>query len=685
MRFLTVLLSLSLAGPAAAATRPFSVDDLVAFDRVSDPQLAPDESRLVYALREADVAANKATQGLWELRLDREGAAPRRLTAKGQSSVHPRFAPDGSRLYFLSARAGSMQIYALDFGGGEARAVSSLPLDVGSFVLAPDGQRIAFSLEVYPECGADLACSKQKLDADASEKASGTLHDKIFVRHWDTWKNGTRSQLFIADLDADGAIVGAPRLLTRGIDGDVPTKPFGDAGDYHFAPDGRSLVFVARIAGKSEPWSTNTDLYRVATEGEAAPELLTAEYPGYDGTPVHSADGRKLYWRSMARAGYEADRYRIMERDLASGATREVAAGWDRSPDGINLSADGRTIYTWADNLGQRPLFAIDVKSGKATAISGPGAVSGLSVGKRRVIFARDDLDSPADLYSLPTGRSNAQPTQLTRFNAERLAALRFGAFEQFSFKGWNDQDVYAWIVKPANFEAGKKYPIAFIVHGGPQGSMGNSFHYRWNPQTYAGQGFAAVFVDFHGSTGYGQAFTDSIRMDWGGKPLEDLRKGMAAALARYDFLDGSRACALGASYGGYMMNWIAGNWPDGFRCIVNHAGIFDSRFMSYSTEELWFDEWEQGGPQFVNPANYEKQNPVNHVANWKTPMLVTHGMLDFRVPFEQGIAAFTALQRRGIESQFLWYPDENHWILKPQNSLQWHRTVEAWLKRWTQ
>lgn len=672
-------LALALAPLAASAeVRPFDVDDLVRLDRLSDPQLSDDGLRLVYVLRQTDWEANKGLQSLWQLDLAKPGAAPRRLTASGSSAMHPRFA--GERLYFLSTRSGSAQVYLLD-GPGEARAVSELPLDVGGFLVSPDGARIALALEVYPECGADFECSKKKAADDEAEKASGTQHDRLFVRHWDTWMRGTRAQIFVFDLK-DGKLAGTPRWASKGIDGDAPTKPFGDLSEAAFAPDGKSLVFTARIAGKSEPWSTNTDLYRVSLEGEAAAENLTADQPGYDYSPVFSPDGARLYWRSMARAGYEADRNRILERTLANGTTREVAPLWDRSPDTLSISADGRTLYTYADDLGERPLFAIDAKTGMATRLTAEGAVSGYAVGNHALYVALDDLDSPADLYRVPLKGGAA--TQLTQVNAERLKQVGFGAFEQFSFKGWNDETVYGWVVRPVGYEAGRKYPIAFIVHGGPQGSMGNSFHYRWNPQTHAGKGFASVFIDFHGSTGYGQAFTDAIRGDWGGKPLEDLQKGLAAALAKYEFLDGSRACALGGSYGGYMMNWIAGAWPDGFQCLVTHAGILDNRFMSYTTEELWFDEWEFEGTHYEKPANFEKHNPINLVKDWKTPMLVIHGMLDFRVPFEQGIAAFTAAQRRGIDSSFLWFPDENHWILKPHNSVQWHRAVEAWLKQHT-
>jgi len=294
-----------------------------------------------------------------------------------------------------------------------------------------------------------------------------------------------------------------------------------------------------------------------------------------------------------------------------------------------------------------------------------------------------DDLRSPAEVQIVSTGASAGAPVVRTSFNKDRLANIAFGDAEQFSFPGWNNETVHGYVVKPAGFDAGKKYPVAFLIHGGPQGSFGNHFHYRWNPQTYAGAGYAAVMIDFHGSTGYGQGFTDAIRGDWGGKPLVDLQKGLDAAVAKYAWLDGDKVCALGASYGGYMTNWIAGNWPDRFKCLVTHDGNLDERMAYYDTEELWFPEWEHGSTPWENAAGYTKHNPIDHVAKWKTPMLVIHGGRDYRIPDTQGMATFTALQRKGIPSQFLYFPDENHWVLKPANSVLWHETVLGWLDRW--
>jgi dipeptidyl aminopeptidase/acylaminoacyl peptidase len=658
--------------------RPFSVDDLVRLKRVSEPALSPDGNAVAFTLRETDMDANRGRQDVWLLDLATKGAQARRLTSHPENDHSPQWSHDGAHLYFLSSRTGSSQVWRLAIAaGGEAQQVTDLPLDVGSFRVSPNGQRLALSLEVYPDC-ADLSCTSERLREASAAKTTGRAHDRIFARHWDTWSDGRISQLFALRL-ADGR-ASEPTPLTASLDADVPSKPFGDSGEYSFSPDGSKIAFNARLKGDSEPWSTNFDVYEVSVDG-GEPRNLTADNPAWDATPVYSPDGSLLAWRAMQRPGFEADRFHLVVLDLKSGERRAVTAAWDRSLDAIAFAHDGKTIYAATDHYGQHPLWAIDVKSGKPTMLTGPGRVEAFDVGAKHIVFALSSLKSPAELHTV-TPRGDLR--ELPRVNAEAMSELALGEPEQFTFAGANGETVHAYAMRPANFDAKKRYPIAFIVHGGPQASFANQWSYRWNPQTYAGAGYAPVFIDFHGSPGYGQAFTDSISGDWGGKPLEDLQKGYAAALEKYQWLDGRRACALGASYGGYMMNWIAGNWRDAFKCLVNHAGIFDSRAMAYSTEELWFDEWEHGGPAYEVPENYEKHNPVNHVKDWSVPMLVIHGQLDYRVPYTQGIAAFTALKRRGVPSRLLIFPNENHWVLKPANSVQWHKEVEQWLGQWT-
>ena len=661
---------------AHANARPFTARDLVTLERVSEPRLSPDGQRLVFVQRSVDFDANKSSYALYETTA--QGGTPRRLTAAGSNATAPHWSADGRALYFLSNRTGSSQVWRLD-ATGEARQVTRFPVDVDSFTLAADGVHLAFAAQVDPNCDT-LKCSADHAAQRAGMKASGTLYTRLFARHWDTWMDGTRAQLFVATMAADGSVQQEPVRVSRGLDADVPSKPFGDDGEYAFSPDHRTIYFSARIAGTTEAWSTNFDLYAAPVDGSAAPTVLTAANLAMDTSPVPSRDGRHLYYLAMKQPMHEADRLGIMELDLQTHVTREVTPTWDRSAGALTLAADGRTLYALADDEGVRPLFAIDIASGRVQRVVAGGNVTDYSRAAGLTVVARDSLKAPADLYRVEAGVATA----LTHVNAARLAGVEMGEPDEFHFKGWNGDTVRGYVVKPVGYVAGQRYPVAFLIHGGPQGSWLDDFHYRWNPQTYAGAGFAVVAIDFHGSTGYGQAFTDAISGHWGDRPLEDLQKGWAAAQAQFPFLAADRACALGASYGGYMVYWMAGVWKTPWKCFVDHDGVFDTRFMYYATEELWFEETENAGTQYEHPANYERFNPLNHVADWSVPMLVVQGARDYRVTPDQGVAAFTALQRRGIPSEFLHFPDENHWVLKPQNSVQWHDAVEAWLRRWT-
>jgi acylaminoacyl-peptidase len=521
------------------------------------------------------------------------------------------------------------------------------------------------------------------MSARTANKATGMVYDRVFVRHWDTWSDGTNNHLFSIALGNDGIARATPVSLMRALDGDVPSKPFGDEADFAISPDGRTVVFSMRVAGATEPWSTNFDLWQVPIGGASAPVDITADNPAWDATPVFSPDGTRLAYRAQSIPGFESDRSRIMVRDLRGQRTTELAHAWDRSADQLAWSADGRTIYATANDVLDHRLFAIDVATGSVAPLSGPGSIEDFDVGKSLVAYTRSALDAPAQVFAMPATGGSA--TQLTHADADRLGGVELAPFESFTFAGWNGDTVHGFVMKPAGYRPDQHYPVAFIIHGGPQGSFGDGWGYRWNPQTYAGRGFAVVSIDFHGSTGYGQAFTNAISGHWGDRPLEDLQKGWQAALARFPFLDAHRACALGASYGGYMVYRIAGNWSQPWRCLVAHDGVFDNRLMGYETDELWFSKWENGGATpWQHPENYERFNPLDHVASWRVPMLVIHSAHDYRIPLDQGVAAFTALQMRGIPSEFLTFPDENHWVLKPQNSLLWHQTVEDWLTRWT-
>jgi dipeptidyl aminopeptidase/acylaminoacyl peptidase len=668
--------------PANAHSKPaelkrFTAEDLVRLKRLTDPQVSPDGRYVAFVLRETDMEANRGRTDIWLLDLTQKTALPRRLTQSDAEEISPRWGPDSRTLYFLSTRSGQSQVWRLTLMGGEAARVTDYPVAISSLKVSPTGERIAISMDVFPDC-ADLRCTKDRLAANEKSKATGRLYDHLFIRHWDTWSDGTRSHLFVARVNADGK-ADTPIDVSKSLDADVPAKPFGSDEELAFSPDGTWLVFSARIAGRSEPWSTNFDLYQVPVDHLAQPKNLTQANPAWDTQPVFLKNG-DLAWLAMDRPGFESDRFHVMLREAKTGTTRALTQSWDRSVSRLGATPDGRRLLATAEDLGQLALFWIDPANGTPHKLVGSGHVGSFAATNESIVFAWETLGSPADLFSVATSAAGT-PHRLTKVNEELLGRRVLSPFEQFNFKGWNDETVYGYVVKPYGFEPGKRYPIAFLVHGGPQQSFGNYWTYRWNAQALAGAGFALVMVDFHGSQGYGQAFTDSISGDWGGKPLVDLQKGLEAATSRYAWLDAGRACALGASYGGYMMNWIEGNWPDRFRCIVNHDGTLDARFNYYSTEELWFEEWEHGGPQYEKPPAYEKFNPVNFVSKWHTPMLVVHGEQDFRIPYAQGIATFTALQRRGIESRLLIFPNENHWVLQPADSLQWYQTVIGWLK----
>ncbi len=666
--------------PAASATassqarEAFDYNDMISANRLGDPQVSPDGRWVVYSLTTTDVAANRRAGALFVIDLQNPGEG-RRLAINEGGANTARWGSDG-KLYFLSGRSGSSQVWRAEADGTAPVQVTNLPLDVNAYRLSPDAAQVAVSLAVFPECET-LACTVDRNKAVADDPSTGQTYDRMFVRHWDTWNDGTQNHLFVVPT-AGGR---DPVWVTRGFDGDTPSKPFGDESEFTFTPDGQGIVFSAREAGKSEPWSTNFDLYQVAIAEPGRLTNLTDANDAWDTGPVYSPDGKTLAYRAMARPGFEADKYSIFLRDVATGQTRQIAADWDRSADTLQWSKDGRTLYTTAGDVGQTRIFSIDVRNGSVVPITGPGHVSAFQQTPSGFVFAQDTLTRPSELF-VKTFRGREMPARITNVNPQ-LDAKAFGEAEQFNFPGWNGETVHGYVIKPANYVEGRKYPVAFLIHGGPQGSFGNGWSYRWNPETYAGAGYAVVMIDFHGSTGYGQAFTDSISQHWGDRPFEDLQKGWAAAQAKYGFLDGDNACALGASYGGYMINWIAGNWPGEFKCLVNHDGVFDIRGMGYGTEELWFTEWEYGGTPYENPQGYEQFNPVHHVANWRDPMLVVQGDLDYRIPTAQGLSTFTALQRRGIDSRLLFFPNENHWVLKPANSLQWHNEVFGWLDKY--
>ncbi|OYY90977.1 MAG: peptidase S9 [Sphingomonas sp. 28-66-16] len=676
-----IMLFASAASLAFAATpavaRQLTIDDVSTLSRASAPTVSADGRWLVWQQRETDLAANKGRYDLWRLDLKTRGAKPEKLAAEADiNETAPQFAPDGTTVYFQANKGGDDNVWAVTIAGGTPRQVTNVAGGISGFKLAPTGDKLLVWADRLPGAPS-LAAPMIKKDPNAGE---ARVYDQMFVRHWDTWADGTRSQLFVLPIEG-GVATGNGIAIEGGLIGDTPSKPFGGGEEVDWSADGKTVYFALREAGRIEPLSVNLDIFAAPADGSAKPVNLTADNKAMDNLPTVSPDGKSLAWFAMARPGYEADRQVLMVRDLASGKVTALTKEWDRSVGSIAWAPDSKTLLVTAEDTQENPLWAVDAATGKVTRLTGQGNVSAVVPVAGGAIIAMNSLTAPDDFYAV-RGKTTVR---LTSVNADKLAGIDMPGVTRFSFAGANGDTVWGYVVKPAGLATGAKAPIAFMVHGGPQGSSNNSWSYRWNPAVFAGAGYGLVAVDFHGSTGYGQAFTDAIRNNWGGWPLEDLQKGLKAATDKFGWLDADNACALGASYGGYMMNWIEGQWPDRFKCIVEHDGVFDARAMAYETEELWFDEWEHGGKAYYeDPAAFEKWNPVNYVDKWKTPMLVIAGEKDFRIPYTQGLATFTELQRKGIPSRLIVNPNENHWVLKPRNSRQWYHEVLGWLDKWT-
>lgn len=698
------LLAAPLAAETTAATPvpgltapPMSAKDLVTLPRLGAPVVNREGTLAVYPVTTTDPETLKRTPTHYMLDLATPGAKPVAITFPIRAST-PAFGTDG-QLYFLSSEhpqgdgvepRGRVWRVTLRADGttSEPQLVAGYAdADLAGFKLAPNDKAIALWAEVPRDCQ-KLGCGSAPA-AHLPGPGTGKLYDGAdgFYRHWDRWATpGRPNRVFVFPI-AGGVAQGegAPldgRDPATGITADTPTMPFGGGEDIAFSPDGRRAYFVARLSDGNEPGSTNLDIYASDLSG-AAPTLLTAANKATDTAPTPSPDGRYLAWLAMDRPTYEADRLSVRLMDLQTGTVRNLTEGVDLSFGSITWDADGKSLIATAEQVLDTPAFHIDAASGKVERLdlmAGNEAhianVTPLPGG--RLLFTRDSLGNPSELY-LSDAMGQARP--LTDVATTRMGGLASIVTRRFSFAGANGETVWGQITRLAD-QTGP-IPALLYIHGGPQGSFNDSWSNRWNPRVTASQGYAVISVDFHGSTGYGQAFTDAINQNWGGWPLEDLQKGLEAALALDPQIDRDRACAMGASYGGYMVNWIAGNWPERFKCIVQHDGIFDMRSMYYSTEELWFPRWDFGGSYEEAKDIYEKWNPANHVSKWKTPMLVVTGQLDYRVPYSQGLMSFTALQERGIPSQLLVFPDENHWVLGAKNSLQWHNTVFAWLTRW--
>jgi dipeptidyl aminopeptidase/acylaminoacyl peptidase len=665
------VLVLALAASATAQDSRYTVEDLLKVRRVSDPRVSPDGRQVAFVVGDVNLEGNRVVNQIYVVSVG--GGTAKQLTNGNSSSAAPRWAPDGKKIAFTTGG----QIWIMDSDGDDKKQITKISTGAGGPVWSPDGNWLAFVSEVYPECSDD-DCNKRKDEDAEKSKVKAHLTERLLFRHWNEWRDVKRSHVFVVSSKGGNA-----RDLTPG-DFDSPPYAASSNVDYSFSPDGKELAFV-KNPDKVEATSTNSDIYIVSLS-EGAPRNITIRNRGYDATPVYTKDGRSIIYRSQATAGFEADRWRLMKYDLTSGTSREVVRGFDQQVDEFVLAPDGNSIYFIAGERGHNPIFKVATSGGLAKKVVDNVFATGLNVlaDSRSLVFANSSLTMPPEVY-----RANSDDgglTALSNLNHELMSRVNLTAAEEVEWTGALGARVHGFLVKPVNFDANKKYPLVVLIHGGPQGAWNDGWSYRWNPQVFANHGYIVFAPNPRGSTGYGQKFVNEISGDWGGKVYTDLMNGVAEVVRRNRFIDRTRIGAAGASYGGYMINWIEGHNNDPrahFKVLVCHDGVYNLTSMYGSTEELWFPEWEFKGTPWTNKAMYERWSPHNFVANFKTPILIIHGELDYRVPIGEGLQLYTAVQRRGVDSKLLIFPDEGHWVLKPQNSQLWHHTVLGWLDKY--
>ena len=657
-----------------AAKHAIAFDDMIKMHRVAEPQISPDGKWVAYTLATPDMEGNRNASNIWLV--STAGGAPTQLTQSGHDSS-PIWSPDGKTLAFLSSRSGDSQVYLLSLEGGEAQRLTKLSTGADIVKWSPDGKTIAFTSSVYPDCKDDGCNSKRDAEKEKN-KVKAHVAEHLLYRHWTHWNEGKRGHLFV--VPADGSA--APRDLTAGADYDVPPDERGGPADIAFSPDSKELCFTA-VTDKMEAISTNGDLFIVPVAGGEAKRITTQ--PGFDGNPVYSPDGKFIAYHAQLTPEYEADRWRVMLYDRHSGKNENLSEGFDRSADELAWSADSKAIYFTAENETQHPVYAMAPRPGAEpkriiadtfnTAISfGGGSGTG-----NTMAFERASLTAPAEIFAATSEGFNVR--QLTHHNDSILASLELSTPETFWFEGAEGTKVQAMLIRPPNFDATKKYPLLVLLHGGPQTMWSNAWGYRWNPQVFSAAGYVTLMINRRGSTGYGQKFTDEITNDWGGKAYVDVMNGVDATLKKHPYIEGTRMAAAGGSYGGYMADWIATH-TGRFKAIVSHASVYDKVSM-FATEELWFEEHDMQGTPWTNPESYKKWSPSTYageLARFKTPTLVICGERDYRVPYTQSLEFFSALQRQGVPSKLVVFPDEGHWVLKPQNSQFWYKTFLDWL-----
>jgi dipeptidyl aminopeptidase/acylaminoacyl peptidase len=710
----TFLLSASCL---AQGKHPFTFEDMMALKRVGEPVPSPDGKWVLFSAVDVNLDANTKTPHVWIVPL--AGGESREIISD-QDADRPRWAPDGKRFLFVSSKEGGSQVWIADFDGSAGTVtgrhkLTSIATGADGPIWSPDGKNIAFTSRVYPEC-ADEACNKKKTGDVANSKVKALIFTRLLYRHWNAFQAGKRSHIFVIPVDAcvgtaaPGCPAGAPRDLTPG-DYDVPPFHLAGRDDYAFSPDGQEICYTSNH-DKIEAASTNNDLFIVPVNvgtgvSPVQTKNITAENKAADETPLYSPDGKYIAYRAQTRPGYESDRWRLMLYDRKTSEKKNLTEEFDAWVGTYVWSQDSKHVYFVYENAGGAPfrsivvdqpfkteeLSAPDVKRGFIgyEPLSGTGLLVlgfdynddlALASDGNTLLFTHMSIRAPNEIYKIAINKVPSQEEALTHLNDAVLSQVSMSPLESFWFTGANNDKVQGFLVKPPNFDPSKKYPVKFLIHGGPQGAWGDDWSYRWNPELFAANGYVVVMINFHGSTGYGQKFIDAINGDWGGAPFEDVMKGLDYAEQHYPFIDKDRECALGASYGGYMVNWILGH-TNRFKCIVSHDGMFNTESAWGTTEELWFNEWEFKGTPYTNRALYEKWSPHLSATNFKTPTLVVHGQLDYRLDVSEGYQLFTTLQRLNIPSKMLYFPDEGHWVLKPQNSRLWYQTVNDWVDQW--
>jgi dipeptidyl aminopeptidase/acylaminoacyl peptidase len=671
------VLSAVAAGKGSQTAKPFTIDELLKVRRVSDPQLSPDGRWLAYTIADTDKAANKRTTQIYLV--SAEGGEPRQITNEKQSSTGPRWSPDGKRLAFVSARDGESQVWTIeisDAGAGDLKKVTSISTGADGPIWSPDGKWIAFTSEVYPDCASD-ECNKKRAEEATASQVKAKVAERLLYRHWTSWKEGKRSHVFVSPSTG-----GEARDLTPG-DSDAPPFSLGGPADYAFSPDSKELAF-ARNTDKIEAISTNADIFIVPVAGGEA-RRITGENPASDASPQYSSDGRYLGYRAQSKPGFESDRWRLMLYDRKTGQSHSITEQLDSSVESFTFAPANEKVYLAAGERARQPIYELPLSGGAPRKVIPDGFNDDVQVTSdgKTLFFTRQSLARPIEIYR--AGVNGGAVAQLTKTNDAFLADFALRPAEDVTWEGAAGAKVHGFITRPASFVATKKYPLLVLIHGGPQGAWSDAWSYRWNPQVFAAAGYVVFTPNPRGSTGYGQKFVDDISGDWAGKVYTDIMNGVAY-VGSQPYVDRDRIGAAGGSYGGYMVNWIEGHNNDPrakFKALVSHAGVYNLTSMYGATEELWFPEWEFKGTPWTNPDMYSRWSPHMFAKEFKTPALVIHGELDYRVPVGEGLQLFTALQRQGVESKLLVYPDEGHWVLKPQNSELWYDTVLEWFDRY--